>query len=188
MAFDLEEVGSQGSLVFIKDYLVQILKNNLPVELAQSRFQGAFIMDTIMNFNDTEGSQIFPTEWSLVLPDVYDKIADSRHRGDFLSMIYRRDVDQKMAGRFQYHWEKSTADSRFRLTSFPLGLTSELPPMEVLADHLNFLRSDHSRFWYMNDSAVPFTLNAVLMTDTGPYRGNMKNCYHAVCDGPEVRI
>ena len=40
----------------------------------------------------------------------------------------------------------------------------------------------------MNDTAVPQTLNAVLMTDTGPYRGNMRNCYHTVCDGPEVSV
>ncbi|ODN05151.1 Aminopeptidase YwaD [Orchesella cincta] len=188
VAFDLEEVGSQGSLVFIKDYLMEILKSNFPNELGVSRFQGAFIMDTIMNFNDTDGSQIFPTEWSLALPEVYDQIADNQHRGDFLSMIYRRDVDKKMAARFQYHWDKSTVEPRFRLTPFPLRLTAELPPMEVLADHLNFLRSDHSRFWYMNDSSVPTTLNAVLMTDTGPYRGNMKRCYHSVCDGPEVSL
>lgn len=141
-----------------------------------------------MNFNDTDQSQTFPVEWSLALPEVYDIVADNRHRGDFLSMIYRKDVDKKMASKFQHHWDKSTIDPKYRLTAFPLGLPAELPPMEMLADHLNFLRSDHSRFWYMNDTEVPFTLSAVLMTDTGPYRGNMRSCYHAVCDGPEVSL
>lgn len=141
-----------------------------------------------MNYNDTDNSQTFPIEWSLVLPEIYDKVADNHHRGDFLSMIYRRNIDNKMAAKFQYHWDKSSMDSRYKLIGFPLGLSADLPPMEVLSDHLNFLRSDHSRFWYMNDTSVPFTLNAVLMTDTGPYRGNMRNCYHAVCDGPEVSL
>jgi len=139
-----------------------------------------------MDFNDTDGSQTFPTDWSLVLPDVYDTVADSQFRGDFLSMIYRRDVDRRLADKFKYHWTKSSHEKRFKLTDFPLILGSQMPPLDVLADHLNFLRSDHSRFWYMNDTAVPETLSAVLMTDTGPYRGNMRNCYHTVCDGPEV--
>jgi len=69
-----------------------------------------------------------------------------------------------------------------------LQLGKDLTGMDLLADHLNFLRSDHSRFWYMNDSSIPHTLNALLMTDTGPYRGNMRNCYHTVCDGPEISI
>lgn len=139
-----------------------------------------------MNFNDTEQSQTFPVEWSLLLPEVYEQIADNHHRGNFLSMIYRKEVDNRIASRFQYFWENSTADSIYQLTKFPLRLSAKLPPMEVLADHLNFLRSDHTRFWYMNDTSLPFTLNAVLFTDTGPYRGNMRNCYHAVCDSPEV--
>lgn len=100
-------------------------------------------------------------------------------------MIYRRDIDT-LAEKFNYHWKKSSQDSKFKLKSFPLTLSSDLPPLDVLADHLNFLRSDHARFWYMNDTKVPKTLKAVLMTDTGPYRGNMRDCYHTVCDGPEV--
>jgi len=39
VAFDLEEVGSQGSLVFIKEYLTQILQSELPKQMSLSRFQ-----------------------------------------------------------------------------------------------------------------------------------------------------
>ncbi|CAG7784783.1 unnamed protein product [Allacma fusca] len=188
VAFDLEEVGSQGSLIFIKEYLMKVLKLNFPKEVGMAAFQGAFIMDTIMDFNDTEYSQTFPTDWSLVVPDVYDEVANEKYKGDFLSMIYRRDVDNRLAEKFHFHWGKSNHDQKFKLKPIPLMLTADLPELEILADHLNFLRSDHARFWYMNDSAVPHTLNAVLMTDTGPYRGNMRNCYHTVCDGPEVSL
>lgn len=179
VAFDLEEVGSQGSLIFIKDYLAQVLGRE-----GLKRFQGAFILDTIMNFNDTADSQTFPTDWSIVLPEVYDTVADNLYKGDFLSMIYRKGVDSILADKFMKHWD---AD-KYKLLRFPLGLGKELPSMDLLADHINFLRSDHSRFWYMNDSAVSDTLQAVLMTDTGPYRGNMRSCYHTVCDGPEVSV
>ena len=145
-------------------------------------------MDTIMDYNNTEGSQTFPTDWSLVLPDVYDEVANENYRGDFLSMIYRSEVDHRMAEKFNKHWSKSIHDPKFRIKKFPLVLKADLPELEDLADHLNFLRSDHARFWYMNDTEVPHTLNAVLITDTGPYRGNMRNCYHTVCDGPEVSL
>lgn len=145
-------------------------------------------MDTIMNFNDSDGSQTFPREWSLLLPDVYDIVADNGYRGDFLSMIYRKNVDNRMAERFSHHWAKKSSNigPNFKLQPFPLDLGKELPDVESLADHLNFLRSDHSRFWYMNDTAITSSLNAILMTDTGPYRGKMRDCYHTVCDGPEV--
>ncbi|XP_021968029.1 uncharacterized protein LOC110863097 isoform X2 [Folsomia candida] len=189
VAFDLEEVGSQGSLLFIKDFLSQILKTDSPHDVPLERFQGAFIMDTIMNMNETEGSQTFPRDWSLLLPDVYDVVADAGYRGDFLSMIYRKSVDGGLAERFVKHWDqRNSLGPSFRLQPFPLALGKELPEMQTLADHLNFLRSDHSRFWYMNDTAMPTSLKAVLMTDTGPYRGNMRNCYHTVCDGPEVSV
>jgi hypothetical protein len=151
-------------------------------------------MDTIMNFNSTEGSQTFPTDWSLVLPRVYDSVADAGFKGDFLSMIYRSEADRRMTDKFRHHWNKlngvdSNNNNKFKLTDFPLSLGSDLPPLALLADHLNFLRSDHSRFWYPNDTAVgDGTLSAVLMTDTGPYRGNMRACYHTVCDGPEVNF
>jgi hypothetical protein len=143
-------------------------------------------MDTIMDFNDTEDSQTFPRDWSLLLPEVYDQVADNGYKGDFLSLIYRKGVDNSLADRFSLHWAKSSHPAPFRLLPFPLNLGKELPDMETLADHINFLRSDHSRFWYMNDTKVPLSLKAVLMTDTGPYRGNMRGCYHTVCDGPFV--
>lgn len=108
-------------------------------------------MDTIMDFNDTDGSQNFPRDWSLLLPSVYDQVADNGYKGDFLSMIYREQVDHRLADKFALHWSKSKHPPKFKLTPFPLGLGKELPEMETLADHLNFLRSDHSRFWYMND-------------------------------------
>lgn len=43
VAFDLEEVVSQGSLVFIKDFLSQILKTGLPHDLPLERFQVSFL-------------------------------------------------------------------------------------------------------------------------------------------------
>lgn len=108
------------------------------------------------------------------------------YKGDFISVIYRHNVDNLLAEKLNYYWKQSSHDSKFRMKQLPLMLSAELPEIGILADHFNFLRSDHSRFWYMNDSSVPNTFHSVLITDTGPYRGNMASCYHTLCDGPEV--
>ena len=34
----------------------------------------------------------------------------------------------------------------------------------------------------MNRTEAPVTIPAVLLTDTGPYRGVMRRCYHSPCD------
>lgn len=43
VAFDLEEVGSQGSLLFIKDFLSQILKTDSPHDVPLERFQVRYL-------------------------------------------------------------------------------------------------------------------------------------------------
>ena len=57
-----------------------------------------------------------------------------------------------------------------------------MPSLMDLTEHIHFLRSDHARFWYSNQSQYQMSLKSVLMTDTGPYRGVMKQCYHRDCD------
>ena len=39
VAFDLEEVGSQGSLIFIKEYLMKVLHSQFPKEVVMAKFQ-----------------------------------------------------------------------------------------------------------------------------------------------------
>lgn len=65
--FDMEEVGCLGSLFFIRDFLIpQILQAHNGAKL-----KGAFILDTIMNYNQTEYSQTLPPEWQKALPDFW---------------------------------------------------------------------------------------------------------------------
>ena len=35
-----------------------------------------------------------------------------------------------------------------------------------------------ARFWYNNETDYRMSLRGVLFTDTGPYRGAMRQCYH----------
>ena len=66
VAFDLEEVGCLGSMYFVRDFLVpHVLKAH-----GGARLKGAFILDTIMNFNESQYSQTLSDEWKNAVPDL----------------------------------------------------------------------------------------------------------------------
>ena len=103
MAFDLEEKqpksgcsgncscpgGKCGSGFFVKN-LTQYLKST------GAGFQGAFILETILNYNNTKHSQIFPDELKVYLSKAYTKISQNMFRGDFLALIGREVDDKKL--------------------------------------------------------------------------------------------
>ena len=84
MAFDLEEAASQGSLVFVQDWL-------LPQLLRQTgaSFQGAIILDSILHFNDTINSQKIATDWDKLVPDAVDDIRNNQS-GYLIQMMHVR--------------------------------------------------------------------------------------------------
>ena len=67
-------------------------------------FQGAIIMDTVMNYNATPRSQRFPAELNKILPDVYKQVQDNNFKGDFLSVTGRRLDDDKLLDTFSYFY------------------------------------------------------------------------------------
>ena len=103
MAFDLEEKqpksncsgncacpgGKCGSGFFVKN-LTQHLKST------GAGFQGAFILETILNYNTTNHSQIFPDGLKTYLRQAYTEISQNRFRGDFLALIGRAVDDAKL--------------------------------------------------------------------------------------------
>ena len=104
MAFDLEEKqpesgcsgncscvpgGKCGSGFFVKN-LTQHLKST------GAGFQGAFILETILNYNNTKQSQIFPDSLKLYLAQAYSEISQNMFRGDFLALIGRTTDDGKL--------------------------------------------------------------------------------------------
>jgi len=44
------------------------------------------------------------------------------------------------------------------------------------------IRSDHARFWTINNKHYTQSMPAVVLHDTGGHRGGMKECYHGPCD------
>ena len=68
-----------------------------------------------------------------------------------------------------------------------LALGCELSFLVTCEFHIHFLRSDHARFWYSNETEYQLSLRSVLFTDTGPYRGVMTQCYHRDCDSARMK-
>lgn len=204
VAFDLEEAGCIGSIYFLRNFLIP---NVLAVHGA--KVKGAFILDTIMNFNDTQFSQTLSQEWKDALPEFWTQLQAENRTGDFLTAMYRKDVDFVLAKSFADHWpnddvshvsptppkptrfRKSQKDNddvkvetiggKYRLKKVRLDMDAQVEKLDLLIPWLDLLRSDHARFWYHNLD-YPTSFPAVLITDTGPYRGVMQECYHKPCD------
>ncbi|XP_071548013.1 uncharacterized protein [Panulirus ornatus] len=180
VAFDLEEIGTQGSLVFVKDYLTSAIMDKFGIR----QVTGAFILDCVSNWDPQPGTQDFPEHWSNLLPDAGHSLSQHNYTGDFAAIIYRTQVDAHLTHRFaQYYGDLDQPQYRLELLGLK-ALGAEMPDMSTLKTHFDFLRSDHLRFWYVNDTRSFNTIPAVLLTDTGPYRGMMRQCYHGDCDGP----
>ena len=95
-AFDLEESqptsgcsgqcscpsGKCGSGFFVQNF-TQHLNNT------GAGFQGALILETILNYDNENNSQIFPDVLKQVLGQAYTEISQNMFRGDFLALIGR---------------------------------------------------------------------------------------------------
>ncbi|PRD30442.1 UNVERIFIED_CONTAM: hypothetical protein NCL1_26408 [Trichonephila clavipes] len=166
-----------GSNYFVDHYLI-------PDELkrARARFQGAFILDGIMNYNDIPNTQELPLDYTESLPGFQYFVNNTGNRGNFLAMISRNEMDKHLSKKLMEAWQE-LGDHHYKLFNLAVDMGNTVPEPSIIQRHLNFLRSDHATFWYHNSSNhFPDSLNAVLLTDTGPFRGQMKECYHSKCD------
>ncbi|KAG7163920.1 Leupeptin-inactivating enzyme 2-like [Homarus americanus] len=172
VAFDLEEIGHRR------------LHPRLCLKLGPTtRYPGDSGV-AILTWYVIYSLQEFPETWNDLLPETHQSLRQRNYTGDFAAVIYRSQVDSHLAHRLALYYEK-LGQEQYRLEMMGLeGLGADLPKMAVLQDHFDFIRSDHIRFWYLNHTSYPLTIPAVLLTDTGPFRGHMRECYHGACDGP----
>ena len=129
VAFDKEEVGSQGSHEFVRGYLIpEFFKDDKWPE-----FQGAFILDTIMNFNVTENSQMLPSLWKDKISEAtYNQVAADNFRGDYISLVSRNQPEKELAEKIEKHWNNLAMDEDFKV------LATETPEKYVWKDYIQF--------------------------------------------------
>lgn len=106
VAFDLEEVGCLGSIFFVRDFLIQqVLKPH------GAKLKGAYILDTIMNYNETHMSQTLSPEWKKALPEFWEdlKVLSLRHIALLeISKIYPLSKLCRQKTRLVTFWQFST--------------------------------------------------------------------------------
>lgn len=178
-----------GSLAFVREYLipVELLKN-------KSKFLGAYIIDMVLNYDSSPGSQTLPRDIVVVslesnqslrnclfnqnfdfiiqgTPEVSRKIAQDGDRGDFVACWTRKGVDSHVFSSLASEWKRSTgrslSSSVYKLRPFEPNLPSTAPSANDLYRFGTYTRSDHASFWYHKHPTYKSTLNAVLLTDMG---------------------
>ena len=78
-------------------FLQRVFKSN-------GRLQGAIIMDTVMNYNNTPNSQSLPHLTQQYFPEVYGQIEADGFRGNFLSVVGREVDDAVLMDTFWYYY------------------------------------------------------------------------------------
>ena len=103
MAFDLEEYQPSCSLrVNCSCQGITCGSNNFVQNLTRYlnstgiKFQGAFVLETILNHNTTPNSQELPSTLQQALPTLYQKIKADQFKGDFLTVVGRLHDDKKL--------------------------------------------------------------------------------------------
>ncbi|KAL9979306.1 hypothetical protein ACROYT_G016952 [Oculina patagonica] len=161
--------GLCGSNFFVQN-LTQYLNRT------EASFQGAIILETVLNYNSTPNSQILPAGFDQGWPQQYQEISQNQFRGDFLAVIGRAQDDGQLISAITNAFKEDDAFKSFAVPMAIPGRPSDWPEIYYNAV-LDFLRSDHYRFW----NAEP-SLPAVFITDTADFRGFMQQCYHQKCD------
>ncbi|XP_074602345.1 uncharacterized protein LOC141856015 [Brevipalpus obovatus] len=176
VAFDQEEKGCLGSMAFVNQFLI-------PKELNRhgASFTGAFIMDMILNFDPTSRSQVLPSDMARVLPEVSSYLRKNKYAGDFLGVITRRGHDTRLWDAYSRSWNKLALYPEHKLLLMDPAIP-RVPTFFSNYRYRNFVRSDHAAFWNHKNANYSHNMPAVLLTDTGPYRGVSRACYHEFCD------
>ncbi|XP_045184001.2 uncharacterized protein LOC123542287 [Mercenaria mercenaria] len=182
---DLEEYLLKGSYNFIKDWLPTWSNKHYGAPYALlNTTQGCIVLDTMMEYNNSDNSQLIPQEavaaFQQYFPGTMQSVASDGFEGDFLTLIYRKTPDSALAENFKQSWE-AQGRQEFEIESFALPVEEGLPSGIKLKLFGHFLRSDHTNFWRAN---IP----AIFITDSADFRGDMIHCYHNHCDNIEVML
>ena len=105
-------------------------------------------------------------------PEEAERIKKDGNRGDFTATWMRTGVDDEIMNQLEKEWKKTEGGKKYKLR--PLSASNPLPS--------TFYRSDHASFWFPKVAEYTKPLRAMLLTDMGPWRGQMARCYHSPCD------
>ncbi|CAH1265275.1 Hypp3150 [Branchiostoma lanceolatum] len=169
-----------GSAKYMKELLIPYIKS---LGISSNDFQGAFVLDSVLNFNSTEDSQRIPDEERFKeapgFQEAYTRIKADGNKGDFIALV-GRNFDSPLYQTFISAWE-SLPDTRFKnqLLHMP---DKDLP---ALTDpywdvYTKMTKGDHYSFWVADSD-----FKAIHITDSAQERGYMQECHHKPCDNTD---
>ena len=101
VAFDLEEYGVDGGATFVQDFLLP----EVLMRYNSTRFQGAVVLDSILNFNSSAGSQVVqPSHRRYLMPGYAEAVEAGGFKGDFITVTSRGPDDSPLRNLFVKHW------------------------------------------------------------------------------------
>ncbi|CAH1266415.1 Hypp3364 [Branchiostoma lanceolatum] len=176
--------GRCGSRAYVTDMFLTYLQLN---NIDPANVGGAFVLDSILNYNNTEGAQGFKdaTDYFNVtsIPGVaaaFENVRKDNFRGNFITAVGREGYDYNLYGAFDLSWtfENTEPNFKFQPAYIPIKDVAKDGPSDPYWPVYSFLvQGDHYSFWAENPD-----LQAVLISDTGVFRGKMAQCFHLSCD------
>ncbi|KZS20474.1 Uncharacterized protein APZ42_012860 [Daphnia magna] len=178
VAFDIQNEFSDGlgqtggSDFFVKEKLATILD-----EQPKPGFLGAIVLDSVMNYNSSTGSQVLPSGFDKSFPEAFSQVQANMYKGNYLAMVTKErlrslQLDYVIA----QEWNKTDTQGQFPLIQLEIRRTAASPAL------FEFLKQDHVPFWNHNNNP----LSAVLLTDTSKWRGIQRMCGLEVCNSTSL--
>ncbi|KAI0222531.1 hypothetical protein LSAT2_026234 [Lamellibrachia satsuma] len=167
-ALDLQR-RETGLTSFATEYLIAdvIRKYAIPPD----HFRGMLLLQTLMNFDTTEGSQTMPQAVFFVASEPANAVAARGNRGDFLAAVSLSQFGVgELAKSYHDHWTEVTGQLVTSLR--PLLYTFDLP---VMMDLVNVFKEKIEEFthggvfslWNSLSNYTSESFNVVALTDTG---------------------
>ncbi|KAI0222530.1 hypothetical protein LSAT2_026233 [Lamellibrachia satsuma] len=173
-----------GLASFATEYLIADVLRKYAIPPAH--FRGVLLLDTLMNFDPKERTQIIPIVIYMVASEPANAIAARGNRGDFLAAVsLSQSGVGELAKSYHDHWTEVTGQLVTSLR--PLLHTFELPVM--LGQMAGFKEMVESfthggvfAFWNSLSNYTSESFNIVALTDTANLRGYMRKCDLRSCD------
>ena len=105
------QVGSQGSHEFVRGYLVPQFFTGPAA--AWPQFQGAVVLDTLLNYNSSAGSQVLPGGGEQLPASTRLAVAANQYRGDYIALVGRAGPEADLGGALARHWGALARDTDY---------------------------------------------------------------------------
>lgn len=178
VAFDLNTkehdsgTSKPGGWYFVNEWLWDYLNKT------DTNFGGAFVVDSIMNFNQEPNSQDSSENFRMMFPETFNSMAKDNMRGNFIGVVTQPDDKSKqLKDQFVGNYRKDRRRRPFRLED--MTLPTKLHQNQIISE---LTTQETVEFWSFQVNGTAMPLPAVLISDTEKLRKMPESpCGSKVC-------